>query len=195
MKLTKTWIAVLVAAALLIPVTAPAQKSAEVALRAAMETETVKGDLKGAIDQYKKIAAGKDRALAAKALVRMAECYQKLGDSESRRIYERLVKDYADQKEAVAIARVKLGGGAQNTEVITRQVWTGPNVDAYGTVSPDGRVLSYTDWDTGDLALHNWPGPPCNEQGNLERLQRICHYVRDLAGRETGSLWLVCFRF
>ena len=25
----------------------------------------------------------------------------------------------------------------------------------YGSVSPDGRVISFTDWDTGDLALHD----------------------------------------
>ncbi|MFH1624646.1 MAG: hypothetical protein ABID54_05755, partial [Pseudomonadota bacterium] len=32
-------------------------------------------------------------------------------------------------------------------------VWTGPDVDTYGTPSPDGRYLSYTDWETGDLAI------------------------------------------
>ena len=37
----------------------------------------------------------------------------------------------------------------------TRQVWTGPEVDTYGSVSPDGRLISFTDWDTGDLALHD----------------------------------------
>ena len=95
MTLTKMWIAVSIAVALVIPVTAPAQKNLDVALRAAMETETVKGDLKGAIEQYRKIAEGKDRALAAKALVGMAECYQKLGDAESRKIYERVVKEFA----------------------------------------------------------------------------------------------------
>jgi hypothetical protein len=44
-----------------------AQVGAEVALRTAIEKETVKGDLKGAIDQYKKLAQDKDRAVAAKA--------------------------------------------------------------------------------------------------------------------------------
>ena len=33
------------------------------------------------------------------------------------------------------------------------QVWSGPDVDTYGTASPDGRYLSYTDWETGDLAI------------------------------------------
>ena len=39
-----------------------------------------------------------------------------------------------------------------------RQVWSGPKVDLQGTVSPDGRYLSYVDWDTGDLALHDFVG-------------------------------------
>jgi len=52
-----------------------AQGSGEVALRAAIETETVKGDLKGAIEQYRQIARSGDRGLAAKALICMADCY------------------------------------------------------------------------------------------------------------------------
>jgi Tol biopolymer transport system component/beta-lactamase regulating signal transducer with metallopeptidase domain len=35
-----------------------------------------------------------------------------------------------------------------------RRVWSGPDVDAYGKVSSDGQYLSYTDWETGDLAIH-----------------------------------------
>lgn len=137
-------------------VIAQVQDKAEAALKAAMDKEVVQGDLKGAIEQYKKIAGSNNRSVAAKALIRMAECYQKLGDAESRKIYEQVVKDYADQKEAVAFARARLGAPTQNTGITTRQMWMGPKVDAYGSVSPDGRFLSFTDWDTGDLALHDF---------------------------------------
>jgi hypothetical protein len=80
MKRPTNWIA-FVAGAALIALTAgsfQAQQSAtpsakdEVALRAAMEKETVHGDLKGAIEQYKKLAQSKDRSIAARALIRMA---------------------------------------------------------------------------------------------------------------------------
>src|SRR5258706_9736064 len=77
-------------------------------LQAAINKETVEGDLKGAIEQYKKIAQGSDRAVAAKALVRMGECYEKLGDAEARKAYERVVRDFGDQKEAAEAARAKL---------------------------------------------------------------------------------------
>ena len=98
--------ALMLGALLVVPAKPTAQGKADVALRAAMETETVKGDLKDAIEQYKKIVAGAgtNRALAARALTRMAECYQRLGDSQARQVYERLLRDYADQAEAVSIA-------------------------------------------------------------------------------------------
>lgn len=37
----------------------------------------------------------------------------------------------------------------------TRQVWAGHDVDDTGTLSADGRYLSFTDWSTGDLAVHD----------------------------------------
>ncbi len=152
--------AVLMLGALLAaPVRPAAQANADVALRAAMETETVKGDLKGAIEQYKKIAQGGNRAIAAKALLRMAECYQKLGDAESSIIYQRVVREFADQTEAAAEARTRLASlrrvPASSAGIITRQVWTGPQVDILGSVSADGRLLSFVDWATGDLAIRN----------------------------------------
>ena len=39
--------------------------------------------------------------------------------------------------------------------VVIRQVWTGPQVDALGSPSADGRFLSYVHWETGDLAIRD----------------------------------------
>jgi tetratricopeptide (TPR) repeat protein len=135
-------------------------RNSDAALGAARHLEEAEGNYPAAIEAYKRFLAqyGKDRALAAKALIRMGQCYEKLGDAESRKIYERVVREYADQKEAVAAARAKLGGdsAAKNAGIVMRQVWTGPKVDVYGTISPDGRYLSMVDWSTGDLALHDF---------------------------------------
>ena len=38
--------------------------------------------------------------------------------------------------------------------IILRQVWAGPDVDILGAPSPDGRYLSYVDWEIGDLAIY-----------------------------------------
>ena len=161
-RLFFTCIAALLIAALQ---TAGAQQGAaqiEKQLARAHHKATVDGDLPGAIEEYKRIVAtaGSNRAVAAKALVRMAECYQKLGDAESRKIYERLVRDYADQKESAAIARARLGNAvktAKTDAMVSRRVWTLPPAgDIYGAISSTGQVMSYVDWQTGDLAVHDF---------------------------------------
>lgn len=122
-------------------------QDAERQLRAAMNTELVDGNLKLAIEQYKKVADSGNRALAAQALLRMADCYQKLGDREAQTIYERLVRDYGDQKPAAAAALARLGTkDATAAARGDRAVWSGREADLFGTVSPDGRFLSYVDW-------------------------------------------------
>src|SRR5687767_15271011 len=92
--------------------TAQKPEAAESLLQTAIKKEVVDGNLAGAIEGYRKaLAAAKgNRAVAAKALVHMAECYQKMGDAEARKIFEQVVRDYADQKEAVATARARLWG-------------------------------------------------------------------------------------
>jgi len=128
-----------------------------VALRAAQETETIKGDLKAAIEQYRALAKSSDRAVAAEALVRLAGCHQKLGNAEARAIYERVVRDYADQQDAVALARTALTGIAHGrTSEGDRAVWRGEKVDMFGRVSPSGTFLTYVDWGgRGNLVLHD----------------------------------------
>ncbi|HUQ91103.1 MAG TPA: tetratricopeptide repeat protein [Bryobacteraceae bacterium] len=138
-----------------------AGKTPESMLGAALHQEEVQGDLKGAIAAYQKVLAapGVSRKTAAEALVRMGQCYEKLGNAESRKVYERVLREYADQKEAVATARVRLGENAtaRGAGISVRQVWTlPPKGDIFGTVSPDGRYVPYVAWaEYGDLFLHD----------------------------------------
>jgi Tol biopolymer transport system component len=130
-------------------------------LRTAMNTETIDGDLAGAIKQYQAIVDkyGKtDRATAAQALLRMADVYQKLGYKQARTIYERIVSQYAEQKDAVVVARTHLGGTqVPHSSVPTqRVVWTGRYVDMFGQVSPDGGSITFTDWvRSNNLMVHD----------------------------------------
>lgn len=143
----------------IVPAGAGQAQDAERLLKAAVNTEMVDGNLNAAIEQYKKVAQSSNRVLAAQALVRMADCYQKLGDAQARTVYEQLVRDYADQREPVATARGRLAAmrpaGALSASKTTRQIWSGPGVDGGGSPSPDGRYLSFTDWETGDLAVRD----------------------------------------
>jgi Tol biopolymer transport system component len=119
---------------------------AEVALQGAIKKEVVDGDLKGAIEQYKKLAQGRDRSVAAKALVRMGQCYETLGDAESRKAYERVLRDYTDQTGAVADARVRLTAlkSAEPSTITVRRVGA-PKTDVFGAPSRDGAYLTFRD--------------------------------------------------
>jgi len=137
--------------------------------QAALHKEMVDGDLRSAIEEYQKVITrpGVARELAAAALVRMAECYDKLGDPLAHATYERVVREFGDQ-EVATDARLRLAstarvaGGRSNDGPSTdnrasRAVWSGPKVGLFpgGVVSRDGRLFPYTDWSTGDLVLHD----------------------------------------
>jgi Tol biopolymer transport system component len=131
---------------------------AEVALQAAIKTETVDGNLRGAIEQYKKIAAqpGAGRAVVATALLRMGQCYEKLGDADTRealKAYEQVVREYADQAGIVAQAQVRLaalGGRRRGGGLVTRRVL--PDASGVeGVLTADGKYISHLDVNTGDV--------------------------------------------
>jgi Tol biopolymer transport system component len=157
MNRRSVWVILALAAASVAP--AAQNNSARTQMEAARKAEIVDGDLRGAIRQYAAIADKfkADRAVAADALLRMAECYQKLGDSQARATYERLIREFGDQKDAVAIARTRLGGAptALAASKGDRVVWTGSFVDGFGTITADGRLLTYTFWPTGGLVLRD----------------------------------------
>lgn len=136
----------------------PGSNRAEVALQAAIKVETIDGDLKAAIDAYKKVADTyrTDRAVAAKALIRAGQCYEKLGEAqakEARATYQRIVRDYADQAETVAQARVRLvalGAPGAPEGPTTRRVLADAT-DVNGELSADGRYIRRLDWAGGDV--------------------------------------------
>ena len=109
------------------------------------------GDLRAAIDGYKGIVAraGADRDVAAQALLAMAGLYKKLGDTQARAVYEQLVRDYPDQKDAVTFARARLGGADRTAPpsglALRKVVWPSGNIQV-GTISQDGRRLTYQDF-------------------------------------------------
>ncbi len=136
-----------------------------VTLQRAIQLETVDGDLAAAIERYKEVikSNGGDRSLAAQALLRLGGCYEKLGREEARKTYRQLVNEYADQQQEVMLAKRRLealdsasGLPAPDSRKATRLLWSAPDADTSGEVSPDGRYLSYVDWvKGGDLAVRD----------------------------------------
>jgi Tol biopolymer transport system component len=123
--------------------------------------ERAEGNLQAAIQIYARIVKEfpNNRELAAKALVEMGDCYEKLGKSEAQKTYQRVLHDYADQSTEANEARARLAaldhGGTSGHEMVAQRIWADPDVDVEGGVAPSGRFLSYVDWDTGDLAVHD----------------------------------------
>ena len=127
----------------------------------ALALERADGNLRDAIQLYERVAKpefASDRALAARALVRIAECYEKLGQRDAAKVYERVVREFADQAESVTVARARLSA-LQEPPVragqTVRQMWSGFDVDALGAPSADGRFLTSVDWNTGDLVVRD----------------------------------------
>src|SRR4030042_1739557 len=98
-----------------------------VLLRAAIEKEEVDGDLQGAIDLYKQIVAkhSDNRPIAAKALVRLGGCYEKLGNEQAglaQKAFETVVKDYPGPTEAGDLAMRDLVSGT-NRRLTNKGTW------------------------------------------------------------------------
>ena len=126
----------------------------------ALMKERSQGDWKGAITLYRRILQEypADRKLAAKALSQIGHCQEREGSEQAKRTYERLIKEFSDQPEVVAAARARVAALTvlpSSTAPRIRQLWTGGDADASGSISPDGRWLSFPYWETGDLGLRD----------------------------------------
>jgi Tol biopolymer transport system component len=133
---------------------------AERQLQKAILLETVDGNLQAAIDQYKVIVAqnGSNRATAAKALLRLAGCYEKLGQTEAEKTYQQLINDYADQTAEVTLARTRLGALLTAARDLAakpsfRQIRVASSLFWLPQLSPDGSKLAFAQPRTGDLWL------------------------------------------
>jgi len=131
------------------------QQSADDLYQAALMKKEAEGDLNGAIKLFQGIVTkfpGK-RDIAAKAQLQIGLCYEKLGNAEARTAYERVVREFADQAEIVAQARVRLaalGGPGGAGGLVTRRIL--PDASGVeGVLTADGKYISHIDRGTGDV--------------------------------------------
>jgi Tol biopolymer transport system component len=151
-RLTMLVPATILGALLTIAGSAPQAGDPGVRLRAAIEKEEVDGDLQGAIDLYAKIVAdhGGSRAVAAKALLRLGGCYEKLGQGQARKTYQQLVADYPEQQQEVSAARQRLAALPREAASATPgptfrriQIPGKPPRRAGAMLSPDGTRFAF----------------------------------------------------
>jgi Tol biopolymer transport system component len=122
---------------------------AELLLQEAHHRALVDGDLERAIELCKKIVAehSGNRAVMAKALVQMGGCYEKLGQAEACKAYQRVIQEFVDQPESVARARARLAAlgsmaDTQQTDPIIRELKITYSTGGMA-LSPDGNKLAY----------------------------------------------------
>ena len=111
--------------------------------------ERAKGNLDEAIRLYQQIVedfAG-DRALAAKALVQMGGCYERLGKQEAQKAYQRVIEEYPGQKQEVTVAKARIAAiskelksAAQRPTFRKIKIASKPR---NGVLSPDGNKLAF----------------------------------------------------
>ena len=110
--------------------------------------ERAEGNLDEAIRIFGRAvtAAGADRALAARALLQIGDCDEKLGKPSANVTYERILREYADQPEAVVVARARLAVlSAAPAKQLTPGTPPEPTLNKAslwgGAISPDGRYV------------------------------------------------------
>lgn len=131
----------------------------EIRLQAAMHKEQIEGELEQAIELYKSVLtnAGSNHSVAAKALLQIGACYEKLGKPDARQAYERVVLEYSDRPAVVADARARLaalGAGGQRVKG-TGLAQVAADLRKPLAVSDDGKYLAFVDLGDGDLAIRD----------------------------------------
>lgn len=138
-------------------------QTAEELFQKGVRLEEVKGELEQAIDVYKSVVNkySANQSLAAKSLLRMGKCYEKLGKDGAKKAYERIIKEYASQPDAVSEARARLavltagtkvGGSPSAQRLLSDNVQPPIRNPRNMTPSPDGRWLAYTQ---GEVYIRN----------------------------------------
>jgi Tol biopolymer transport system component len=134
--------------------TAVAQQTAGELFEKALYVEEGQGDLQKAIGLYQDIVKRfpGEREVAAKALLHVGICYEKLGRAEARNAYSRLLKDYADQLPLAKEARSRLaklepvavGTAREDEGLIFRKLDVADAGHSHqARLSPDGNKFLY----------------------------------------------------
>ncbi len=128
----------IMAGILVVAVCVLAAQSDDVLFQAAIKKEVVDGDLAGAIEAYDALSRSGNQQIAAKALVRLGRCYEKLGDGRAAEVYARVVQDFAGQKDQAQDAAARLA--------------------VLRSVAANGNVVGWYngDWQSGVPGLRNF---------------------------------------
>jgi hypothetical protein len=163
-----------------------AQSGQELYQRGLVQEHAV-GDLTQAIDLYSKAlgAAGGDRALAAKALRRMAASHEKLGrHAEAVKAYAELVRSYPEQRVEVAAAQERLAALRQSARTGAGDAGRAPPAELADDGELAARLAAFLWRDAPDALLAE-----AARRGELREPAALERHVRRMLGdRRSSSL-------
>ena len=124
------------------------------------------GNLEEAIKLYRRVAKefASDRALAAKALVAEAKCYETLGQDKATKLYEQVAREYHDQPDQAAAATARLVVLRQGEHPATpatmaqRKIELPAGVTGTRVNTTDGQRVVFKDSATGALTISDLAG-------------------------------------
>ncbi len=123
------------------------QQTAEQLYQSGLYKEEIEGDLNAAIKIYETIINKYpgNRSVGAKSYLHIGLCYEKLGLGEAQKAYRKVVDNYPEQKQEVAVARENLNRLLASVDVPHKPTFRKINIptELSGTVklSPDGKNL------------------------------------------------------
>jgi len=120
------------------------QNAQEIYQRALVQ-EQAAGKLPQAIELYLQAAkeAGKDRTLAAKALIRAAGSREKLGQPEAADLYAEVMRVYPEQREQAQTAQMRLAALTQKSPLVEFRQLPVPSSPNSAKTLPEPAPSSY----------------------------------------------------
>jgi len=141
-------------------------------------------------------------SIAAQAQLRIGLCYEKLGEKNSKQAqeaFQKVIDNYPLQSEVVKTAQEKLSlllkaqalVETGEKELRVRKISAVPET-GMGEISPDGRYLSFVDWETGNLAIletatgqtrnltkGGWTGYPQTSRWSPDSMQVVYQWLAE----------------
>jgi|GEM_PF-5400572 len=140
-----------------------AGQSAQILLNRGIYLENVDGSLEEAMVIYDSVATyfATSRPQAALALLRLGVVHEKLGDQRASYYFQEVVDMYPEQHNTADEATSRLSKYAgksirsvpESGLVVYRKL--ADLEDVYGSVSPNGKYISYVNWENGNLAAYD----------------------------------------
>ena len=183
----------LIGAILLLPLTAISQQrnKAENLYQEALMQMEGRGNYNKALEIFGQIIKDfpGNRQTCARSQFQIGVCNEKLGNAEARKAYERVVRDYADQAEVVAQARVRLaalGGSVSAGGLVTRRILADAS-GVGGVLSADGKYIRRLEQRTGDVVQFDVESGQTSRISNKGPRSERLYYVEGYAFSRDGK--------